>query len=234
MPITLSIILAIVGLIIQIANKVSEKYKEHIEKIPYLKTALFWASIVIILFGSYGTINSMLQKKRYEVAAAPSEIKLKHQRNKNVDLKVTNNQDFSIFDAHLGICTDNKDLDLSLISLKHVKKIENPGAFFSAFRYDFSNACRCIVLGSINAHSTKEYHVRLQGEKLKKDSLISFTIYYWSKEPSQFDIPITKDQYSNPPKNFKDHFSKKSEMEPKTASAYYQNLKAPTNPYLGY
>lgn len=213
-------------------DKLSENYKEYIEKVPYLKTGLFWLSIVIIFCGGYGTVSSIIQKKRFEVYAAPSEIKLGHQRNKKFTLKVTNNQDFAIYDANLGICTNNKDLDLRLISLDPVKEVEIPGVPFSMFRIDLGNSCCCIVLGGINAHSTNEYYVRIQGEKVKRDSLISFVIHDWGKEPSLFDIPTTKGQFSDPPKKFEDFFSEESEKEPKTGRAYFQKFKTPTNPYF--
>ena len=232
MPLEISIPLFFIGVIIQIVDKLSERYKESIEKVPYLKTVLFWLSILIIIVGGIGTISSLLQTKKYEVYAAPGEIKLGHQRNKHFTLKITNNQNFAVFDVNLGICCNNKKIDLSSISLKPAKEDKIPGVPFSILRLDFCNACSAFVIRSINAHSTKEFFVRIQGDKVKNDSLISFLVYDWAHEPSLFEIPTTKHQFANPPKHFKDFFNKKSEKEQKTGRAFFQRLKLPKNPYF--
>ena len=232
MPLNISILLLIIGLIIQIFDKMSERYRESIEKIPFLKTGLFWLSLLIILIGGYGTICSMLQAQKHKVYAAPSEIRLGHQRNKSFTLKITNNQNFAIFNVNVGICWNNKKFDQNLISINPVKGVEIPRVLTQLFRVYFTNACSALVISDINAHSTKEYFVRIQGEGLKSDSLISFVVYDWAPEPFSFDFPITKDQFAESPKNFEDYFKEKSEEEQKTGRAFIDKFKAPTNPYF--
>jgi hypothetical protein len=47
-----------------------------------------------------------------------------------------------------------------------------------------------------------------------------------------FNIPTTRDQFENPPKNFGEFFDEESSKKEKTGQAWFQRWKAPINPYF--
>ena len=83
MPLYIAIPMVAIGVLIQLTNKLSEKYKDSIDKIPYLKTVLFWLSLALIVLGGYHTIDTLIKAQKYEIHASPAEINLEHRRNKN-------------------------------------------------------------------------------------------------------------------------------------------------------
>lgn len=235
MPLYISIPSIAIGIILQLFNKFSENYKETIEKVPYLKIVLFWLSLVFIVFGGYQTLYSVYrsnQEKKYEIYASPSEIKLMPRTNKDFILTVSNNKDYAIFDVNLSICSDNQSIDTSFLEIDPVEKDVIPNLPFSIVGITLSNGCSSILFHSINPHSSKQFRVRLKGEKIEVKSRISFLVYDWAPAPSSFDLSITKEQSLSFPKNFQEYFDDKSPDTEKTGQDFFQSWRAPGNPYF--
>jgi hypothetical protein len=228
----IAIPIIIVGLIIQIVDKFSNDYKEYIAKIPYLKITLFWLSVVLIAYGGYNAIDSLLKTKKFEVYASPSEIKLRDRINKDFVLKVSNNKNITVYDVNLSICLDNQSIDHSIIKIEPVYKEVIPNVPFSLMGAILSNGCSTLAFHSLSPVSSKEFYVRIDGETVAVDYRISFLVYDWALEPSLFNIPTTKEQFQSPPKNFEGFFDDKSADKEKTGKAWFQKWKAPINPYF--
>lgn len=242
MPLYISLPLIAICIIIQLLNKFNENYKKTIKKVPYLKNILFALSIVIIVFsGSQAVVQSiqekkaadrLIQEKKYEIYASPSEIELMPRTNKNFPLTVSNNKDFAIFDVNLSICSDNKSMDPSSIEIDPIKKEKIPNVPFSMAMITLSNGCTIIVFHSISPHSSKEFNVTIKGEKVEVKSRISFLVYDWAPEPSLFDISIMKGQSLSLQRNFQDYFDDKSHDTEKIGQVFFQRWRAPVNPYF--
>ena len=224
--------LIVVGVIIQLVDKFSNVYKEYIEKIPYLKKATFWLSIVLIILGGYQAVNSLIDSQKYEVYASPAEIKVRSFINKDFVLKITNNKNIAIYDVNCSICFNDQSIDQSIIKIEPITKDVIPNVPFSLMGCVLSNGCSTISLYGINPHSSKEFYIRINGATIKTDYRISFSVYDWSLEPSLFNIPTTHDQFKNPPKNFEEFFDEESSKKEKSGQAWFQKWKAPNNPYF--
>lgn len=158
------------------------------------------------------------------IFVSPSEITLTHQTTRNFILKIANNQDFAIFDVHLNISVNNKALELSLIKIEPIKTEAIPGVPFSMFRIDLSNGCSGIIFGSINAHSTREFNMKIEGEKIKTDSKISFAVYDWSLEPSLSDLSTKP--FKKFPNNFEEFFKDKGKRIGKDCPCIFSKIQS--------
>lgn len=228
----IAIPLIIIGVVIQLVDKLSDVYKDHIEKIPYLKKTIFWLSIIIIILGGCQTVISILKSQKYEVYASPSEIKMRSHINKNFVLSITNNQDIAAYDVIFSICFDNQSIDKSIIEIEPITKDSIPNVPFSLMSIRLSNGCSTISLYSINPHSSKEFYVRINGSAVDTDYRVSFNVYNWALEPSLFDIPATHEQFKTPPKKFEEYFSEETLDDEKSAQTWFQKWVTPVNPYF--
>jgi hypothetical protein len=216
--------------LIQLVDKFSGHYKELTEKKPYLKKAIFWISMALIIIGGIQAVVSYKETKKYAVYASPSELKMEPRMNKPFTLTITNNNNFAIYDINFSICLDNESIDNSIIEVVPVQKDSIPNVPFSLMGVDLSNACSTIVFPNISPHSSKDFYVTINGEKVNTPYRISFLVYDWALAPSLFSVSTTKDQPM--PKNLGEYFKEKSAGQEKNGKTTFQLWKAPVNPYF--
>ena len=166
--------------------------------------------------------------KELDVTCHPTEIELRKGRNRSIPIKITNHNNFPIFDAHLGICIDKQEpLGIFLkISTNNNSALSLPKPM------SFQNRCFVLILKSIDQNDTETINIHIDGEKAQYDSRMSFKVYSWEKEPMSFDIPVTEDQIKDPPKHFTEFSDENIPESEKTKRILFQRIKVPKNPYL--
>ena len=198
-----------------------------------LKVTASLVVIVILSLLSWKPVSEQWIKDNIKIAVSPSEVTVIPQTQKDFNLKVLNTQDFAVFDVHLSICTNNKVLVISPKDVRPVVEEDIPGVPISMFGIHLTNGCTAIIFGSVNAHTTKEFYIKIRGEKMAVDSKVKFEIYNWSLEPSFFSVRTSKKYASEgAPRNLGEMFESETGQTEKTGHAYIRKIKVPKNEFF--
>lgn len=225
----LGLMLILIGLAGALIDKISNNFKEFLNKKPLLKRIKFVVTIMILVLGGIISLIIYLKSKEFEVYVSPNKAKVNAQVEKSIVLKVTNNKEYAIYDVQAGIFLDNLNIDKKIFKIEPVNEIVTPykALFWGA---GLSNGCLTLNINSISPNSTIEFYLNINGLKIKNDFNILFRIYNWSLESSAFTVPISKEQFNNLPENYNGFFN--DDFNKKTGSTLFVKFNCPNNPYF--
>jgi tetratricopeptide (TPR) repeat protein len=228
--------------------------KEYVDKIntrlPYISWIVLALSILILLIGLFIAVKTELEKSKYKFFISPASRTIAPGVNETFTLKITNNNDYPVYEIHLLSLIDKGDLNSDDISIQPVEQKQKVQQEFKSKEgsiiISFDNYAMHIkdkngrkglvnIIYDINAHTTKEFIVNIRGNRIKDTSSVTFSIDRYSKEPAKvqsgtgpldtFDKYLSLGDEHIEKKKYSDaidYFKKAIELNSRNCKPYYK------------
>lgn len=155
---------------------------------PICKTIVNLASILVIILGAVHVIYVEYIREKHSVFLVPKAIEIRPGSRKKISLKIINNQNFPIYQIIVKVAVEEGDLSLKDLEInpkdghKEEIKIGNVTLYIDILGMGTSTE-EDFIIREINAHSTKDYIVEINGENIQKKSRIIFKIVRTENNP---------------------------------------------------
>jgi len=163
-------------------------------KIPYFNTITICLSVLLLLGGIYHQVTTEIDKKKYSVFVSPETISVNPGYSKKSILKIVNNHDYPLYQIDLKIAVEEGDLsvdDVKLDQRDEMKLKSSTGGV--TWGHDVLGIGMITkegkredhkIIYELDAHSTKEFFVEIDANRIKQKSKVDFQIVRTATEPA--------------------------------------------------
>jgi tetratricopeptide (TPR) repeat protein len=164
----------------------------------YLDKILISITVLLFLIGIFYQVKAEFEKKKYSIFVSPEKIQVTPGYSKKSILKIINNHDYPLYQIDLRIAVEKGDLSVDAIKLDQKDKTKMESTIGGAIN-GITIAWDIFGIGVItengkredhryiyelDAHSTKEFIIEINADKITQNSLAIFQIVRTSTEPT--------------------------------------------------